>query len=74
MQVARRRRINETAQVRLFGRHFRRRSLFVATGVALALAFAGTAVAQTHQFDAQQVGQVTAGGIIIEGRHQTILN
>ncbi|MGW0577550.1 hypothetical protein ACWD25_16575 [Streptomyces sp. NPDC002920] len=71
MQSARRRRINETAQVRVFGRRVGRRSLLVTTGFALALAIGGTALAQTHQLGTHQVDRAS---LIIESRHQSILN
>ncbi|MEV7237898.1 bifunctional YncE family protein/alkaline phosphatase family protein [Streptomyces sp. NPDC051020] len=65
MQVTRQRRINEKKQISLFGRRFGRRTTLVTTGIAVALAVTGTAVAQTHQFGTDQVGQVTAKGQVI---------
>ncbi|WP_406385529.1 alkaline phosphatase family protein [Streptomyces sp. NBC_01618] len=65
MQVTRQRRINEKAQISLFGRRVGRRTTLVTAGIAVALAVTGTAVAQTHQFGTQQVGQVTANGQVV---------
>ncbi|MFF4759184.1 alkaline phosphatase family protein [Streptomyces sp. NPDC001292] len=65
MQVIRQRRINEKEQTGLFGRRVGRRTTLVTAGIAVALAVTGTAVAQTHQFGTQQVGQVTADGQVI---------
>nr|WTB31795.1 bifunctional YncE family protein/alkaline phosphatase family protein [Streptomyces sp. NBC_00830] len=65
MQVTRQRRINEKAQVSLFGRRVGRRTTLVTAGIAVALAVTGTAVAQTSQFGTQQVGQVTANGQVV---------
>src|SRR3954454_5310291 len=65
MQVIRQRRISEKEQFRLFGRRVGRRGLLVTSGIAVALAVTGTAVASTHQFGTQQVGQVTADGQVV---------
>ncbi|MFF2407335.1 alkaline phosphatase family protein [Streptomyces sp. NPDC058092] len=65
MQVTRQRRINEKEQISLFGRRVGRRTTLVTAGIAVALAVTGTAVAQTHQFGTQQVGQVTANGQVV---------
>ncbi|WP_406383614.1 bifunctional YncE family protein/alkaline phosphatase family protein [Streptomyces sp. NBC_01618] len=65
MQVTRQRRINEKAQISLFGRRVGRRTTLVTAGIAVALAVTGTAVAQTHQFGTDQVGQVTANGQVV---------
>ncbi|MFE2094978.1 bifunctional YncE family protein/alkaline phosphatase family protein [Streptomyces sp. NPDC059460] len=65
MQVTRQRRINERAQISLFGRRVGRRTTLVTAGIAVALAVTGTAVAQTHQFGTDQVGQVTANGQVV---------
>ncbi|MFE7328473.1 alkaline phosphatase family protein [Streptomyces sp. NPDC057565] len=65
MQVTRQRRINEKKQISLFGKRVGRRTSLATAGIAVALAVTGTAVAQTHQFGTQQVGQVTADGQVI---------
>ncbi|MFD4415996.1 bifunctional YncE family protein/alkaline phosphatase family protein [Streptomyces sp. NPDC058476] len=65
MQVVRQRRSNEKEQINLFGRRVGRRTTLVTTGIAVALAVTGTAVASTSQFGTQQVGQVTANGQVI---------
>ncbi|MGW2936100.1 alkaline phosphatase family protein [Streptomyces sp. NPDC001156] len=66
MQVTRQRRISEKAQFSLFGRRVgRRTSLATAAGIAVALAVTGTAVAQTHQFGTDQVGQTTDQGQVV---------
>lgn len=65
MQVTRQRRLSEKEQISLFGRRIGRRSLLVTAGISVALAVTGTAVAQTHQFGTQQVGQVTANGQVV---------
>ncbi|POX48474.1 bifunctional YncE family protein/alkaline phosphatase family protein [Streptomyces sp. Ru72] len=65
MQVTRQRRTQEKEQVSLFGRRVGRRALLVTSGIAVALAVTGTAVAQTYQFGTQQVGQVTANGQVV---------
>ncbi|GGM16153.1 phosphoesterase [Streptomyces fumigatiscleroticus] len=65
MQVTRQRRVHRTDQVTLFGRRVGRRALLATTGIAVALAVTGTAVASTHQFGTQQVGQVTEDGQVI---------
>ncbi|MFJ9024204.1 alkaline phosphatase family protein [Streptomyces sp. NPDC102259] len=65
MQVTRQRRINEKDEFTLFGRRVGRRTLLLAASTAVALAVTGTAVAQTHQFGTQQVGQVTADGQVV---------
>ncbi|MFF4399776.1 alkaline phosphatase family protein [Streptomyces sp. NPDC001480] len=65
MQVTRQRRISEKEQVSLFGRRVGRRTLLVTAGIAVALAVTGTAVASTHQFGTQQVGQVTDDGQVV---------
>ncbi|MEU6217685.1 bifunctional YncE family protein/alkaline phosphatase family protein [Streptomyces sp. NPDC047022] len=65
MQVTRQRRLSEKEQISLFGRRIGRRTLLVTAGISVALAVTGTAVAQTHQFGTQQVGQVTANGQVV---------
>ncbi|MDT0464401.1 bifunctional YncE family protein/alkaline phosphatase family protein [Streptomyces gibsoniae] len=65
MQVTRQRRMTEKEQISLFGRRVGRRTVLVTAGIAVALAVTGTAVAQTHQFGTQQVGQVTADGQVV---------
>ncbi|MGW2931133.1 alkaline phosphatase family protein [Streptomyces sp. NPDC001156] len=65
MQVTRQRRINEKAQISLFGRRVGRRTTLVSVGTAVVLAVTGTAVAQTQQFGTEQVGQTTADGQVI---------
>ncbi|MGW0997112.1 alkaline phosphatase family protein [Streptomyces sp. NPDC002523] len=65
MQVTRQRRMNEKEQISLFGKRVGRRTALVTAGIAVALAVTGTAVAQTHQFDTQQVGQVTEDGQVV---------
>ncbi|WP_405812770.1 phosphoesterase [Streptomyces sp. NBC_01390] len=65
MQVTRQRRINEKDQFSFLGRRVGRRTLLVTSGIAVALAVTGTAVASTHQFGTQQVGQVTANGQVV---------
>ncbi|MFG2791919.1 phosphoesterase [Streptomyces sp. NPDC048419] len=65
MQVTRQRRMKEKEHVSLFGRRVGRRTLLVTSGIAVALAVTGTAVASTHQFGTQQVGQVTADGQVV---------
>ncbi|MGI5510125.1 alkaline phosphatase family protein [Streptomyces sp. CA-106131] len=65
MQVTRQRRINEKAQISLFGRRVGRRTTLVSVGTAVVLAVTGTAVAQTQQFGTDQVGQVTANGQVV---------
>ncbi|NUS41803.1 MAG: bifunctional YncE family protein/alkaline phosphatase family protein, partial [Terrabacter sp.] len=65
MQVTRQRRMSEKEQISLFGRRFGRRTLLVTSGIAVALAVTGTAVASTYQFGTQQVGQVTADGQVV---------
>ncbi|MFI6059182.1 bifunctional YncE family protein/alkaline phosphatase family protein [Streptomyces sp. NPDC051286] len=65
MQVTRQRRINEKEQISLFGRRVGRRTPLVTAGIAVVLAVTGTAVAQTHQFGTEEVGQVTANGQVV---------
>ncbi|MEW2491126.1 alkaline phosphatase family protein [Streptomyces sp. NPDC048411] len=65
MQITQQRRINEKKQISLFGRRVGRRTTLVTAGIAVALAVTGTAVAQTHQFGTDQVGQVTANGQVV---------
>jgi YVTN family beta-propeller protein len=65
MQVTRQRRVDEKEQISLLGRRVGRRTILVTTGIAVALAVTGTAVAQTQQFGTQQVGQVTANGQVV---------
>ncbi|MEU1591743.1 alkaline phosphatase family protein [Streptomyces sp. NPDC005708] len=65
MQVTRQRRINEKAQISLFGRRVGRRTTLVSVGTAVVLAVTGTAVAQTQQFGTEQVGQTTANGQVV---------
>ncbi|MFF4757612.1 alkaline phosphatase family protein [Streptomyces sp. NPDC001292] len=65
MQVTRQRRMNEKDQISFFGRRVGRRATLVTAGIAVTLAVTGTAVAQTHQFGTDQVGQVTAQGQVV---------
>lgn len=66
MQVTRRRRrVPRAGLGTLAGRIGRRRPLATAGITALALALAGTAFAQTHQFGTDQVGQDTANGKVV---------
>lgn len=66
MQVARRRKLAEEARFRLLGRRLGRRiPLLTAGTTAIALVAAGTALAQTHQFGTDQVGQVTEDGRVV---------
>jgi YVTN family beta-propeller protein len=65
MQVTRQRRNTEKEPISLFGRRVGRRTLLVTTGIAVALTVTGTAVAQTHQFGTEQVGQVTDDGQVV---------
>ncbi|WP_328323082.1 MULTISPECIES: bifunctional YncE family protein/alkaline phosphatase family protein [unclassified Streptomyces] len=82
MQVTRQRRGNEKKQISVFGRRVgRRTSLVTVVGIGVALAVTGTAVAQTHGFDTQQVGQTTANGQVISSDqyiapygHRTVIN
>lgn len=64
MQVTRRRRVEKGGRG-LPGRRPGRRTLVAAGVTALALAAAGTAFAQTHQFGFDQVGQVTDHGQVV---------
>ncbi|MEV7684907.1 alkaline phosphatase family protein [Streptomyces bungoensis] len=64
MQVTRRRRV-EKGGLGLPGRRPGRRTLVAAGVTALALAAAGTAFAQTHQFGFDQVGQITDHGQVV---------
>ncbi|MFF4835067.1 alkaline phosphatase family protein [Streptomyces sp. NPDC001315] len=66
MQVTRRRRRVEKEHFVFLGRRIGRRITLVTTGVtAVAVAAAGTAFAQTHQFGTEQVGQTTDQGQVI---------
>ncbi|MDF9817040.1 bifunctional YncE family protein/alkaline phosphatase family protein [Streptomyces sp. SPB162] len=66
MQVTRRRRRAERARFGFLGRRMNRRIPLVTVGVtAVAVAAAGTAFAQTHQFGTDQVGQTTDRGQVI---------
>ncbi|MEU6070069.1 MULTISPECIES: alkaline phosphatase family protein [Streptomyces] len=66
MQVTRRRRRVENGDVSFLGRRIGRRlPLLTAGTTAVALVAAGTAIAQTHQFGTDQVGQVTDRGQVI---------
>ncbi|MFE0516151.1 alkaline phosphatase family protein [Streptomyces sp. NPDC058964] len=66
MQVTRRRRRDDKARFSLVGRRTGRRIPLLAAGTtAVALVAAGTAIAQTHQFGTDQVGQVTDQGQVI---------
>ncbi|MFB7337900.1 phosphoesterase [Streptomyces adustus] len=67
MQVTRRRRHDEKrGSFVVLGRPVGRRITFVTAGLtAVAVAAAGTAFAQTHQFGTDQVGQVTARGQVV---------
>ena len=63
MQVTRRRRRTAEGRSGLLGRRIGRRMPLATAGItALALAAAGTAFAQTHQFGTDQVGQTDASG------------
>ncbi|MET7659437.1 bifunctional YncE family protein/alkaline phosphatase family protein [Streptomyces sp. NPDC005463] len=66
MQVTRRRRRAAEGRSGLLGRRIGRRMPLATAGItALALAAAGTAFAQTHQFGTDQVGQTTRQGQVI---------
>ncbi|MFE9061148.1 alkaline phosphatase family protein [Streptomyces violaceusniger] len=66
MQVTRRRRLVEEARISLISRRIGRRiPLLTAGTTAVALVAAGTALAQTHQFGTDQVGQVTENGQVV---------
>ncbi|MEU5023780.1 bifunctional YncE family protein/alkaline phosphatase family protein [Streptomyces milbemycinicus] len=66
MQVTRRRKLVEEARINLIGRRIGRRlPLLTAGTTAVALVAAGTALAQTHQFGTDQVGQVTENGQVV---------
>ncbi|MEW2401882.1 bifunctional YncE family protein/alkaline phosphatase family protein [Streptomyces sp. NPDC046862] len=81
MQVTRQRRSNEKEQFTLLGRRVGRRTMLVTAGIAVTLAVTGTAVASTHQFGTQQVGQVTDNGQVVSADqyiapygHRTVIN
>ncbi|MFE5163306.1 alkaline phosphatase family protein [Streptomyces sp. NPDC056697] len=66
MQVTRRRKLAEEARISLISRRIGRRiPLLTAGTTAVALVAAGTALAQTHQFGTDQVGQVTENGQVV---------
>ncbi|GAA1699359.1 alkaline phosphatase family protein [Streptomyces yatensis] len=66
MQVTRRRKLVEEARINLIRRRIGRRiPLLTAGTTAVALVAAGTALAQTHQFGTEQVGQVTKNGQVV---------
>lgn len=66
MQVTRRRRRVERDHFNFLGRRIGRRIPLVTAGItAVAVAAAGTAFAQTHQFGTDQVGQTTDQGQVI---------
>ncbi|MFD9393485.1 bifunctional YncE family protein/alkaline phosphatase family protein [Streptomyces sp. NPDC060000] len=65
MQVTRQRRVREKQWVSLFGRRVGRRTTLVTAGIAVALGVTGTAVASTHRFGTEQVGQSTADGQVV---------
>ncbi|SEC51520.1 alkaline phosphatase family protein [Streptomyces melanosporofaciens] len=66
MQVTRRRKLVEEARINLISRRIGRRiPLLTAGTTAVALVAAGTALAQTHQFGTEQVGQVTKNGQVV---------
>ncbi|MFE2448326.1 alkaline phosphatase family protein [Streptomyces sp. NPDC059426] len=66
MQVTRRRKLVEEARISLISRRIGRRiPLLTAGTTAVALVAAGTALAQTHQFGTDQVGQVTENGQVV---------
>ncbi|MEU4891208.1 alkaline phosphatase family protein [Streptomyces sp. NPDC044780] len=66
MQVTRRRKLAEEARISLLGRRIGRRiPLLTAGTTAVALVATGTALAQTHQFGTDQVGQVTENGQVV---------
>ena len=66
MQVMRRRKTQEKAQIVVFGRSVgRRATLLTACVSALALAATGSAIASTQQFGTQHVGQVTSKGRVV---------
>ncbi|MFF4346939.1 alkaline phosphatase family protein [Streptomyces sp. NPDC001530] len=66
MQVTRRRRRVEKERSGFLGRRIGRRiPLLTAGTTAVALVTAGTAIAQTHQFGTDQVGQITDQGQVI---------
>ncbi|MGW3569595.1 phosphoesterase [Streptomyces sp. NPDC000941] len=66
MQVTRRRKLVQEARINLIRRRIGRRiPLLTAGTTAVALVAAGTALAQTHQFGTDQVGQVTENGQVV---------
>jgi YVTN family beta-propeller protein len=65
MQVTRRRRRVEKGRQILLGRHIGRIPLVTAGTTALAVLAAGTALAQTHQFGTDQVGETTDQGQVV---------
>ncbi|MFE5126498.1 alkaline phosphatase family protein [Streptomyces sp. NPDC056669] len=66
MQVTRRRKLVDEARISLISRRIGRRiPLLTAGTTAVALVAAGTALAQTHQFGTDQVGQVTENGQVV---------
>ncbi|MGP3945096.1 alkaline phosphatase family protein [Streptomyces sp. 6N106] len=66
MQVTRRRKLVEEARINLISRRIGRRiPLLTAGTTAVALVAAGAALAQTHQFGTEQVGQVTKNGQVV---------
>ncbi|GAA1113851.1 MULTISPECIES: bifunctional YncE family protein/alkaline phosphatase family protein [Streptomyces violaceusniger group] len=66
MQVTRRRKLVEEARINLISRRIGRRiPLLTAGTTAVALVATGTALAQTHQFGTEHVGQVTKNGQVV---------
>ncbi|MBC9729224.1 bifunctional YncE family protein/alkaline phosphatase family protein [Streptomyces sp. TRM68367] len=65
MQVTRRRRRVGKSRFGLLGRRPGRRTMVTAGITAIAVAAAGTAFAQTHQFGTEQVGQITDQGQVL---------
>ncbi|MEU8875344.1 alkaline phosphatase family protein [Streptomyces javensis] len=66
MQVTRRRKLAEEARINLISRRIGRRiPLLTAGTTAVALVATGTALAQTHQFGTEHVGQVTKNGQVV---------
>ncbi|MEU0723916.1 alkaline phosphatase family protein [Streptomyces sp. NPDC006140] len=65
MQVTRRRRRAGNGSSGVPGRRIGRRTMVTAGITAVAVAAAGTAFAQTHQFGTQHVGQITGQGQVL---------
>ncbi|UFR06720.1 phosphoesterase [Streptomyces sp. Go40/10] len=65
MQITRRRRQTEKGYYDLLGRRVSRRAALVTACITTAALATGTAVASTHQFGTDQVGQVTDRGQVV---------